>query len=282
MTNILFFGTPDFAIPSLKSLLDEGDFLITVITQPDKPVGRKKILTPPPVALLAKEKNLELHQPEKLSSDFIKNLKPDLGIVVAYGKIIPQEILGIPTCGFINLHPSLLPDLRGPSPMQSALLNGYPETGITIMELDKGMDSGPILSQQIIKIPQNTDYPALSNICAQEGAELLVKTIKLYLKNSIKPQPQDGSKATFSKMIKREDGEIDIKKDEPVEIMNKLRAYTPWPGIFFKWKDKRYKIKKAHLKGEELVIAEIQPEGKQSMSYAEFLKGHPTFSELSQ
>lgn len=280
MTRILFFGTPEFALPSLEKLAEEEDFSIAVISQPDKPVGRKKVMTPPPAALLAREKNLDLYQPEKLSADAVRELEPDLGIVVAYGKIIPKEILEIPKHGFINLHPSLLPELRGPSPLQYALLKGSDRTGLTIMQLDAGMDSGPVLAQEAVNISPDDDYPSLSKKCAQKGALLLAKTIRPFLRGEIRPRAQDESKATYSKMIRRQDGEIDLKKDDPTEIMKKLRAFAPWPGIYFKWENKRFKIRKARLEGGRLKIDEIQPEGKKPMEFSEFLKGNPNFSSL--
>ena len=274
MTKILFFGTPDFAIPSLKKLLENKDFYITVLSQQDKLVGRKKILTAPPIAQYAIDNNLELLQPKNLDPLAIEQFEADLAIVVAYGKIIPENILNIPKFGFINLHPSLLPDLRGPSPMQYALLNGYINTGVTIMKLDQGMDSGPILAQEKVQIDINDTYITLSEKCAQIGANLLVKTTKKYLKNQISPIKQDDSKATFSKIIKREDGLVNLEKIKPQKILNMLQAFTPWPGIFYIKNNKRYKILSGHIKNKEFIIDEIQPEGKKPMKYEEFLKGN--------
>ncbi|MFH1536370.1 MAG: methionyl-tRNA formyltransferase [Patescibacteria group bacterium] len=274
MKKILFLGTPDFANLCLKKIIDDNDFSITVITQPDKPIGRKKILTPPPVAQFAKKNNLELLQPTKLKPELIRDLNPEIGVVVAYGKIIPEDILNIPKFGFINLHFSQLPDLRGPSPMQTALSKGYTKTGISIIKLDSGMDSGPILAQKSINIHENDNYITLSEKCAKSGANLLYSTLLEYLNNNIKLTEQDKNKVTITKIITRKDGEINLKKDQPQDIINKLRAFTPWPGIYFIHNNKRFKILKAHIVESKLVIDQIQPESKKPMSFAEFKKGH--------
>ncbi|MBU0670552.1 MAG: methionyl-tRNA formyltransferase [Patescibacteria group bacterium] len=275
--NILFLGTPEFAIPSLKKLLNRDDFLISVITQPSRPVGRKQELETPAVAKFAQAKKINLFQPEKLDPAVIEPFDPTICVVVAYGKLIPKEILKIPKFGFINLHPSLLPDLRGPSPIQTALLRGYQETGVSVMQLDEGMDSGPILAQEKIKINEDDNALSLSNICAQKGAELLDTVLDNYLHGKIIPQPQDDDKSTICKLIKREDGEVNLEKDDPQLIFNKFRAFNPWPGIYTIHQGKRFKLNKIHLDNEKLVIDKIQPEGKSAMPFAEFKKGHPDF-----
>ncbi len=259
---MIFLGTPEFAVPSLEAIKDKVDL---VITQPDKPVGRKKVLTPSPIKQFALANNL----PVSHDLEVIKQRKPELCVVVAYGKIIPQDILDI--CPFINLHPSLLPKYRGPSPIQYALLNGDTETAVTIMQIDAGMDTGPLLAQEKAAIKPEDNYLTLSKRLAEQGASLLAKTIA----NLPEPKPQIIDKKTVTKLIKREHGEINLN-DNPVEIINKLRAYTPWPGIFTYHNDKRLKILKAHLDNGQLIIDEVQLEGKQPTSYQEFLNGHPS------
>ena len=263
--NIVFLGTPDFASPSLQALLKlETLNLKLVITQPDKPVGRKKVLTASPIKTLALKNNLTVGH----DLTEIKTIKPDLCIVVAYGKIIPQDILAV--CPFLNLHPSLLPKYRGPSPIQYALKNGDSETGVTIMELDAGMDTGPILVQEKANIEAEDNYPTLSKKLAEQGANLLVKT----LQENPEPKPQIIDKKTVTKLIKREDGEVNLKNDPPEEIINKLRAFTPWPGIFTYYNDKRLKILKAHLSNGQLILNQVQLEGKKPISYQEFINSY--------
>ena len=257
---MIFLGTPEFAIPSLAAIKDKVEM---VITQPDKPVGRKKILTPSPIKEYALANNL----PVSHDLEVIKQTKPELCVVVAYGKIIPQDILDV--CPFINLHPSLLPKYRGPSPIQYTLLNGDTETAVTIMQIDAGMDTGPLLAQEKATIKPEDNYVTLSKRLAEQGAALLAKT----LTNLPEPKPQVIDKKTVTKLIKREHGEINLT-DDPVEIINKLRAYTPWPGIFTYHNDKRLKILKAHLADNRLVIDEVQLEGKKPVPYTEFTKGH--------
>ncbi len=257
---MIFLGTPEFAVPSLEAIKDKVEL---VITQPDKPVGRKKILTPSPIKEFALANNL----PVSHDLEVIKQIKPKLCVVVAYGKIIPQDILDV--CPFINLHPSLLPKYRGPSPIQYALLNGDTETAVTIMQIDAGMDTGPLLAQETAAINPEDNYPTLSKRLSQQGANLLAKT----LKENPKPKAQIIDKKTVTKLIKREHGEINLD-DDPVEIINKLRAYTPWPGIFTYHNEKRLKILKAHLANGKLVIDEVQLEGKKPVPYKELLKGN--------
>jgi methionyl-tRNA formyltransferase len=233
----IFMGTPDFAVPILESVLKIDYIDLTkIITQPDKKVGRKKILTPPPVKIYSQKMGLEILQPEKIKDkNFIKklkNLKPDLIIVVAYGQILPNEIIEIPKYGCINVHASLLPKHRGASPIQTAILNGDKETGITIMKIDGGLDSGDIISQEKIEIKKDDTSKTLRDKLSALGAKLLVKTLPDYLTENIKPAPQDDSKATETKILNRKDGEIDFENKTAGEIERKLRAFTPWPGIY--------------------------------------------------
>mgnify|MGYP001576614106 CR=1 FL=1 len=291
--NVIFFGTPEFAIPILEALVKEGHDIIAVITQPDKPAGRKQKLTPPPVKLAAQKLGLKILQPASLKNNndiptFLRMLECDLGVVAAYGKIIPQEILYMPKHSFINIHPSLLPKYRGPSPIQTALLNGITETGVTIMLVDEQIDHGPILAQKPYYLLPTTYYTQAEKELAEIGAKLLVETLPKYIGGEIKPKPQDHSQATFTKMFAREDGRINWS--EPAEkIYNRIRALNPEPGTWTMWpaspsqggKGKIINIKRTELVDGKLKIQTIQMEGKKEMPFKEFLNGYPDF-DISQ
>src|SRR3989344_2901487 len=245
----VFFGTPKFAATILEKLIDSGYIPDAVICNPDEPIGRKRILTPPPVKIIAKKFNFSIFQPLKLRGnleffDRIKKIKPDLAIVVAYGKIIPKEILGIPIYGFINVHGSLLPAYRGASPIQSAILNGDEETGITLIKLDEEMDHGDIISKSKCQISNNDTYESLSQKLAISGAELLIKTISDYIAGKIKLTEQSHTEATYAGIIKKEDGKINwLKSAEEIERM--VRAFYPWPTAWTIWNEKTLKILEA-------------------------------------
>jgi len=294
-TKIIFLGTPDLAVPFLEALTNEPDFEIqAVITQPDRPVGRKQILTPSPVKELALKKGIPVHQPETLRQKELPSLpalpKPSEGgspipfpldtniaVVVAYGIIIPQTVLNLPRLGFVNVHPSLLPKYRGPTPIQSAIANGDKATGISIMLLDKGMDTGPLLAQEKIILAADETQVSLTEKIKQLGPALLIETIKKYVAGEIKPQPQDDSQAVICKMLSRDSGKIDWS--EPAKkIEQKIRAYFPWPGTWtefdHKGKNIRVKILKAKLNNDQLEILEVQPEGGSIMSYEAFERGY--------
>ncbi len=273
-------------MPTLEALAKEQYDVGKVVTTPDKPVGRKQIITPPPVKIAAQKLSLNVLQPEKLrdNAEFFeefKKVKADIAIVAAYGKLIPQEIFNLPEHGTINAHPSLLPKYRGPSPIQTALLNGDMETGITIMQVDNEMDHGPIISNTKIQILNNDTYEVLRDKLAKLGAELLIKTLPDYLAGKIKPQPQDHIQATFTKKFTAEDGEI--KLDDKKAAYNKIRALNPEPGTFI-WleegsKKMRLKILDAELYENSLEFKKVQLEGGKPMNAKEFLKGHPNFIE---
>lgn len=299
----IFMGTSDFAVPILESILsiDYID-LKKIITQPDKKVGRKKILTSTPVKIYSNKIGVEILQPKKIKSiDFIekiKNIKPDLIIVVAYGQIVPSEIIKIPKYGCINIHASLLPKYRGASPIQTAILNGETETGITIMKIDSGLDTGDIISQEKIEIKKDDTSKTLHDKLSILGAKLLVKTLPDYLAGNIKLAPQDDSKASETKILNRKKGEIDFKKKTAREIERQLNAFTPWPGIYTLFQNKKLKI--LELKGEDvinplipigklyeykknliinckdgsLILEKVQPEGKKEISGKEFINGY--------
>lgn len=300
-SKIVFFGTPDFAIPVLHELA-EGFLVESVITQPDKPKGRKKVLTSPPIKEYAATRDFLILQPEKLDKNFIdklKEIKPDLGVVVAYGKILPKEIINIPKYGFLNIHASLLPKYRGAAPIQAALLNGDKETGITIMEVDTGLDTGDIISQVKIEIKKEDNLETLHDKLSEFGAKLLVKTIPGYISGEIKPEEQDDSKASVFPTISKGQGRI-VWNNSAEHISNQIRAFTPWPGAFTFFNDKKLDIIEAkpiecdenrligqvfeqgkkilvQCKDNCLEIKKVKLEGKKEVDIQSFVNGYPNF-----
>lgn len=302
---IIFFGTPEFGAIILDKLCQTNFKPVLVATAPDKPTGRKQILTPPPVKLLAQKHGIPILQPEKIQDTKyeMQNTRPDLIIVASYGQILPKEILEIPKHGCLNVHPSLLPKYRGASPVQYAVLNGEKESGVTIMLIDEKMDHGPIIANVKCKMKnEKITYLELKRDLAEVGAKLLVETIPKWINKEIQPIPQDDSKATYTKILKKEDGKIDWSK--PAEyIERQVRAFDPWPGTYALYNNQIIKIFKADvleqttkqseplgktfLTPEEkiavqtskyaLLIEELQLEGKQRMNYNEFLRGRPNF-----
>ncbi|HBR80204.1 TPA: methionyl-tRNA formyltransferase [Candidatus Uhrbacteria bacterium] len=279
---IVFLGTPDLATPFLEALTNEPGFeVVAVVTQPDRPVGRKQILTPSPVKELAVSKNLQILQPEKLRDEEVQKqlaeIQADIFVVVAYGLIIPQKVLSLPRLGCLNVHPSLLPKYRGPSPIQSAIMNGDAESGISIMLLDKGMDTGPVLAQEKFLLALDESQISLTEKTKQLGPELLIETIKKYAAGEIKPILQDDTQAVICKILNRESGHIDWSHSAK-EIDRLVRALQPWPGCWTTFdhngKNLRLKILKTKIEEEKLVILEVQPEGRSSMSYEEFERGY--------
>lgn len=294
-------GTPDFSVPVLNALIENFN-VIAVVTQPDKKVGRKQVLTPSPVKKVALANKLEVLQPDKVrgNAEFIRRLKklsPDLIVVAAYGLILPKEILDIPKYKVINVHASLLPKYRGASPIQAAILNGDKETGITIMLVNEEMDEGPMLAQKTITINDNDNFGSLYNKLSVLGANLLLETLPKYLSGQILSIPQDDSKATYFPKITKEMGKIDWHKSAS-EIERQIRAFTPWPGSFTLWNNKVLKIHKVKYNNNNynynigemfklnegigikcgqgaLEILELQLEGKKPMTDKEFLNGYP-------
>lgn len=310
---IIFIGTPEFGTIVLGGLVNNNYKPVLVITETDKPVGRKHIITPPPVKVLGERYKIKVLQPEKIINlkSEILNLKPDLVVVAAYGKILPKEILEIPKYGCFNVHPSLLPKYRGPSPIQSAILSGDKKTGVTIMQMVKKMDAGPMLMQKEIELAENETYENLHNKLAELGVELLIKAVPSFAEGKIKPTLQDEIKATYTKILKKEDGKIDWSK-KAIEIERQIRAFCPWPGSFTGYSDsidnkeniytiKIWKVKtqKQHAVGpfgapgktfmapnekiavqageDFLIIEELQLSGGKKMTSEEFLKGHQDF-----
>ena len=266
----IFLGNPEFALPSLEALIKENYQIAGIITSPDKPVGRKQILTPPPVKVLAKKYNLPVYQPKDKNEllEIVKKLQPDLAVVVAYGMLLPKEVLDIPKYGFINVHPSLLPKYRGAAPIQAAILNGDEKTGVSLFLIDKKMDNGPILARRELKSPiLNSKFLILSNELAKIGADLLIETLPKYINGEITPLPQNNSQAIYTKKIKTEDAFIDLAKDNPIEMERKIRALNPEPGTWtlqqVQGKPMRMKILEAELTADwKLKLKKIQYEGK--------------------
>ncbi len=297
---IVFLGTPEFALPSLEALIKNDLAPALVVTQPDRKIGRKQNFVPPPVKEMALANSLKVIQPknkkklaEILSSQFF-----DVAILVAYGMIIPDEIINKPKYGFLNLHPSLLPKYRGSSPIQTSLLDGEEKTGISIIKLSKAVDAGPIVAQKEVKILPTDNAQTLHDKLAKAGAELLVKILADYFADKIKLSIQDESKATFTKIINREDGQINWQNNAQ-QIFCQFRAFFPWPGVFTYLAGKRLKIVNLSviggnfganlstgevflgLDGELLVkcgqgaikLENVQLEGKKELPGKEFLRG---------
>lgn len=301
---VVYMGTPDFAVPSLQALHKAGYDIAAVVSQPDKKVGRKQELRQPAVKGCALKLGIPVFQPEKVrkNSDFItqlNELQPDVIIVAAYGKIIPQEILDIPRLGCINVHGSILPKYRGASPIQTAILDGQKETGVTIMLMDAGMDTGDILSIEKIAIDPHDTSESLHNTLADVGSHALITTLKKYICGEIQPQKQDNNLATYTKMFSKEDGLIDWNKTAQ-QIYNQYRACSPWPGIYTYFQGKRIKLLELafcdyDLSGKEIIPGKVyvcgdrvcigctestaieaitlQREGKKPTHAKEFIKG---------
>jgi methionyl-tRNA formyltransferase len=276
---IVFFGTPDFVIPVLATLIKQYD-VVGVVTAPDTIQGRKKILTPSPVKRSAQEKSIRtILTPQQWNNETIEQLQqlsPDLCVVAAYGKIIPKAILDIPRFGAINIHPSLLPQYRGPSPIQTALLNGDPESGVTIIQMDEKMDHGPILAQKKIPLTPADTFASLHHSMFQEAADLLPEVIEGISSGTITPVPQDDTKATYCRMITKEDGYFDLQNPPSPETLDRMtRAYYPWPTAWTKWQMTNGTWHIVKFLPEEM----IQLEGGKPMKIKELLNGHPEMSE---
>ena len=258
MYRILFFGTSEFAVPSLKSLLRDGRFEIAgAITQPDRPFGRHAVITPPAVKVCAEEHAILVHQPEKLNDETFKSWIQEVGpscdafVIVSYGKILPQWLLDLPKNGVINVHGSILPRWRGASPIHSAIAHGDTETGITIMLIDAQMDHGPILETTPEPILPSDTTHILHDRLAELGGAFLPQTLAGYLNGTIKPLPQQHELATTCKILTREDGKIEPKTQTAIEIERMVRAYNPWPGAWTIKNGKRMKIHEAKIVSEK-------------------------------
>jgi methionyl-tRNA formyltransferase len=304
--NIVFMGTAELACPILESLAREDGYRISgVVTQPDKPRGRDLKLQPTPVKKVALAHNLPVFQPARArAEDFVgqlRELAPELVVVVAYGQILPQIILDLPRFGCVNVHTSLLPKYRGAAPIQWAILNGDAETGVTIMKMDAGLDTGPMLSQARTPIADTDDAQTVHDRLARLGADLLARTIPDYVNGRITPQPQPSEGATYARKITKEDGRIEWSKPAR-EIWNQIRAFMPWPGAFtyYGGGEQPRLLKIWHAATEEralqtpgrvlecgklgivvacgehaLRVLELQLEGGRRVTATQFLAGHP-------
>ena len=271
---IAFWGTPDLTIEYLDTLEATGMTPVVVITNPDRPKGRGQELTPPAPKLWANKRNIPVFQPEKLNDEFfeqLQNLNLDISIVVAYGKIMPQEFIDLPKHKTINVHYSLLPKYRGAAPTESAILAGDVETGCSIQIMAFKLDSGPIISEEKTEIGENENTTELRGRLTKLGAKLLVEVLPQYIAGETTPREQDDTQATRSKKIKKEDGLID-PNGNAIENYNKFRAYIEWPRTYFFQNNKRIIITSAKLENNQFVIERVLPEGKKEIAYGDFLK----------
>lgn len=295
--SIIFFGTPEFAVPSLKALIEADEDITLVVTQPDRAKGRGHKLLPAPLKVVAKEMGIQVIEPLTLRDDDLilrlSGIQPEFIIVVAYGKILPRRILDIPLRGCINLHASLLPKYRGAAPIQWALINGEEITGVTTMLMDEGLDTGPVFLKNELRIIEDDNADSLSRKLSEIGASLLIETIRGIRNGSLKPIPQEGE-PSFAPPLKKEDGDIDWNRTAR-EIFNLIRGTYPWPGARCFIGGERVKIIKARplnsggrpgiiekvTKDELLIgtgkgllsILELQPSGRSQMSIRAFLQG---------
>lgn len=297
---IVFMGTPDFAVSSLDALRNTGHEIVGVFTQPDKPQGRKMIMTPPPVKVYAEEHGLTVYQPTSVKTDeayeLLESLNPDLIAVVAYGKILPERILNLPKFGCVNGHASLLPRHRGASPIQWSIYCGDQKTGVTTMLMDAGMDTGDMLLTAETEITNTDTFETLHDRLAVIGADLLVKTVDGLEKGTITPTKQPEEGVCYAPIIKKEMGVVDFSKTAK-ETDCLIRAFTPWPSAHFIFNGKRVKILKATVgngakleigtivdikngievackENTSLIIEELQPEGKGKMTAKDFVNGY--------
>lgn len=256
---VVFMGTPDFAVPTLESLIDAPDFdVVAVITQPDRPAGRGKQLRPSPVKTRAQAHHLPIFQPEKLRGkavmEQLRSYEPDFHIVAAYGQILRQAVLDLPTYGSINVHASLLPRWRGAAPIQAAILHGDHETGITIMQMDTGLDTGPMLKKQALPIAPDETGQSLHDKLAALGGPLLLDTLRGIIKGEIEATPQAGADATYAPRIDKSDGCLDWQENA-IAIERRIRAFFPWPGTFSYWEGQMLKI----VAGQALPNLQLAP-----------------------
>lgn len=310
MKRLIFMGTPEFAVPSLQALVDRGFDVAAVVTQPDRPVGRGRQVRPPPVKELALRAGLTVLQPPSLrrpdALDLLRAIQPDLIVVVAFGQILRRAILDLPPLGCLNLHPSLLPELRGAAPIQAAIRDGLTETGVTIMLMNERMDAGPILAQAAAPIFPDDTAATLGDRLARLGAELLVDTIPRWEAGVIVPREQDESKATYCRPLRAEDANVDWT--QPADLIARTcRAQTPWPGCYSFWGDRAVRFLRLEpipsWKGPEpsgtvilmpgssarkpilgiatgsgaVVVHQIQLAGRRPLAGDEFLRGQPAF-----
>jgi methionyl-tRNA formyltransferase len=311
MNRIVFMGSPEFAVPTLE-MLTQSYPVVGVFTQPDKPAGRGQRLTPPPVKLWAQEHGLQVFQPRTLrdatAQSQLANLKPEVIVVAAFGLLLPKPVLDLPPHGCVNVHASLLPQYRGAAPINAAILNGESETGITLMQMEEGLDTGPMLAQAHLPIRPDDTTGTLTTRLAELGAQMLSEALPRWIAGEITPQPQDHSRATLAPKLDKADGRLDWSRPA-VELDRRVRACSPWPGTFTTWNGKLLKIlsvqvasrtpEKAEGQAEQgsaglvvkdtggigvvtgkgiLRLVEVQSEGKRAMSAADFARGQPAFA----
>ena len=260
---LVFCGTPEFAVPALQALIDAGHEIPLVLTQPDRPAGRKQEIHIPPVKQLATKLGLPVLQPERLKTNadlhaLLEQIAPDAIIVVAYGRIIPQWMLDLPRYGNINVHGSLLPKYRGAAPIQWAVANGEIETGVTTMLLDAGLDTGNTLLFHSLPIGPSTTSPELYPQLSQIGANLLLQTLSGLEQGTITPQPQDNASATLAPILTKEDGRLDLIHRTAQQTYNRWRGFTPWPGAHALFRGKRFLIHRLHPSTTTLPLAPNQ------------------------
>lgn len=299
MLRLVFCGTPEFAVPTLEALAGCHEIAL-VVTQPDRAAGRGMELHAPPVKLAALARNIPVTQPEKIKTNpefraQLESIRPDAIIVVAYGRIIPQWMLDLPPLGNINLHGSLLPKYRGAAPVQWAIANGDPITGVTTMRIDEGLDTGPMLLAHTIPIAPNETAPDVFRALSDVGAGLMVQTLARLSAGILAPQPQDNTQATLAPILTREDGAIDFARPAH-QIYDRWRGFQPWPGAHTLLRGKKLIAHRMHIgphpgpepgvlhipgaefcvgcgNGTSIVLDEVQMEGKRRTSAAEFLRG---------
>jgi methionyl-tRNA formyltransferase len=294
---LVFLGTPSFAVQPLRRLVEAGHEVVAVVTQPDRPMGRSRTPQPPPVKAAASELGLPVLQPETLKDEAaieqLRALAPEAGVVAAYGEILRRRVLEIPPLGYLNIHPSLLPLYRGPSPVASAILAGDTVTGVSVMLLERAMDAGPILAQASVPLDPSARAGSLTEELFALGADLLVGVLPLYAAGELAPQPQEHARATFSQMLTKEDGRLDWS--QPAAALERaVRAYDPWPGAWTIFGGQPLKILRASVGkggGAEpgtvleppglrvatadgvLHLEAIQPAGKRPMAATDWMRG---------
>ena len=296
MTKVVFMGSPDFALPSLRALAKKYE-VAGVVTQPDRASGRGREIKMPPVKTLAQDLGLPLIQPEKLRApeamDQLRAWAPDLIVVAAFGQILRKDVLDLPRFGCINVHASLLPSWRGAAPIHAAILAGDEETGVTIMQMDAGLDTGPMLAQRSIRLTSADTAGSVTQALSTLGADLLIETLPRWIAGEIQPQEQDDTLATHAPMLKKEAGKLDFARAVN-ELERQIRAFHPWPGAYLELDTTPLKVHRAHVehgqaevgqrlvvqhqpavgaRGGILVLDEVQPAGKKSMSGRSFLAG---------
>ena len=289
-------GSPDFGLPSLRALASAYE-VVGVVTQPDRASGRGRELKSPPVKLLAQELGIPAIQPEKLRTpeamEQLRAWNPDLIVVAAFGQILRKDVLDLPQYGCVNVHASLLPRWRGAAPINAAILHGDEETGVTIMKMDVGLDTGPVLAQRAIRLTREDTAGSVTGTLSHLGADLLIETLPDYLSGKIRPVPQPEEGSTYAPMLKKEEGRLDFTRPAE-ELERRVRAFNPWPGAFMDFDGALLKVHRAHTEtgngqagqrliyqeqpavgtgGGLLLLDEVQPAGKKPMNGKSFLAG---------